>query len=429
MIFDSLGAGLASITASRTTVPDDVYPSRGGGRFGLTFQRPIAGVPVDRDAALTYSAVWACVHLISNHIAMMPWRVFERLGDSRQIAADHPADGILYRVANDETNSFEFRKALMLQALLQGNGISEIERTRNGDPAALWSIDRDRVNAARDSRGRLVYEIAERGQPNSILMPSDVIHLRGGPTVDGVMGLSVIDFAKQCISHGLAMEQFGAAFFGNGAMPGGVIEWRENATQPDEWGGDAAKNLKSSWLKTAKGARNYGGVQILEPGQTYKAISISPEQAQFLESRKFGVTEICRWFGMKPHKIAELERSTNNNIEAENISYVIDTLSPWAVRLEQEVDFKLFGRNTRYYNKMNMAALLRGDLKARAEFYQKMRDLGAYCIDEIRAFEDLNPLDNGLGQLRLVQMNMMTVEQANANGNTAQQTAGGNNAG
>tara|TARA_R110002167_G_scaffold188319_1_gene389839 strand:- start:19661 stop:20950 length:1290 start_codon:yes stop_codon:yes gene_type:complete len=429
MIFDSLGAGLANITAARTTVPDDVYPSRGGGLFGLTFQRPIAGVPVDRDAALTYSAVWACCELITKHMAMMPWHVMQRDGASRKVAANHPADAMLYRVTNDETSSFEFRKSLLLSALLQGNGIAEIERTRNGDPVGLWQIEWDRVNPTRDNRGRLVYEVSENGQPNTVLMPSDLIHLRGGPTVDGVTGLSVIAFAKQCISHGLAMEQFGSAFFGNGAMPGGVIEWDAEATQPDGWDNNAAKNLKKTWLSTNKGARNYGGVQILEPGQKYKAIAISPEQAQFLESRKFGVNEICRWFGVPPHKVAELSRSTNNNIESQNIEYVTDTLGPWAVRLEQEVDFKLFGRDTTHYNRINLAGLLRGDLASRQKFYQAMMDRGVYSIDEVRALEDLNPLESGNGDLRLVQMNMMTVEQAKANGNTATNSAGGNDAG
>ncbi len=427
MIFDSLGSGLAGFSAARTTRPDEVYQP-GGGMFGLSFQRPIAGVPISRDSALTYSAVWACTEIITNHIAMMPWRVFERRGDVRRVASDHPADAMLYRVTNDETNSYEFRKALVLSALMQGNGFAEIERTRAGDPAGLWFIDRDRVDAQRDRRGRLVYEVSESNGPNKVFKPSELIHLRGGPTVDGVMGLSVIDYARQSLSHGLAVDQFGAAFFGNGAMPGGVIEWDTDAAEPDGWDGDAAKNQKKTWLKQHKGAKNYGGLQILEPGQRFKAISITPEQAQFIETGRWKVTDVCRWFNVKPHKIAELERSTNNNIESENVGHVTDTLLPCATRLEQEVDFKLFGRDTRYYNKINLSALLRGDLKARKEFYQSMMDRGVYSIDEVRAFEDTNPLDDGMGKLRLVQMNMTSVEQAAADGNTGSKS-GDNNAG
>ncbi|MDP2610033.1 MULTISPECIES: phage portal protein [unclassified Oceanobacter] len=422
MIFDSLGSGLANITAARHTEPDDLYPATGGGLFGLTIRRPIAGVPINRDSALTYSAVWACCELITKHLAMMPWRVMKRTGKARSIATDHPADAILYRIANDETNSYEFRKSLVLSALLQGNGLSEIERNRFGEPVSFWGIDWDRVNPDRDNRGRLIYDIAETGQPNTVLKPSDVIHLRGGPSVDGISGLSVIQYAKECFSHGLAMEQFGSGFFGNGAMPGGVIEWKDEAVQPEGWGSTSARNMKKTWLNSHRGAKNHGGVEILEPGQTYKAIAISPENAQFLESRQFGIAEVCRWFGVPPHKVAELSRSTNNNIESQNIEYVTDTLSPWAVRLEQEVDFKLFGRDTSHYNRINLGGLLRGDMAARQAFYQSMMDRGVYSIDEVRALEDLNPLDNDLGKLRMVQMNMATVEQANATGNTSTPT-------
>lgn len=421
-LFDGLSAGL-QFNAARTSAPDDVYPASGG-LFGLAFRKPVAGVPVHADSAMTYSAVWACTELISNHIAMLPWRVFRSDGNRRLLASEHPADGLLFRLANTETKSFDFRKALILQSLLKGNGFAEIERTRAGDPAGLWSIDWNRVNPDRDRRGRLIYDVMETNGPNTVFEPHEVIHVRGGPSFDGVTGLSPIDYAKQCISHGLAMEQFGAAFFGNGALPGGVIEWNESVTgpeqQPENWDADAAKNLKKSWLKTHRGSENYGGVQILEPGQTFKSIAVSPEQAQFLGSRQFGVVEVCRWFGVKPHKIAALERSTNNNIESENISHVTDTILPRAVQLEQELDCKLFGRDTRYYNKLNLGALLRGDLKTRQEFYKTMMDRGVYSIDEVRAFEDMNPLEDDAGDLRLVQMNMVSVEQAKANGNTVQ---------
>lgn len=416
-LFDGLGNGL-QIDAARRSSVDEVHSSSGGGMFGLQFRRPIAGVPIDHDSALTYSAVWACTKIISEHIAMMPWRAFEKKNGVRQVADGSLLDGLLYRSPNDEMTSFDFRQALITSALLQGNGLAEIERTRHGEPAAFWGIDWQRVNPDRDRRGRLCYDIAENNGKNTVLYAKDVIHLKG-MGYDGLQGYSVIEYAKQCISLGLATEQFGAAFFGNGAMPGGVIEWNDSGEQPDEWGPNAAKNMKSSWNKKHQGSAKHGGIEILEPGQTFKAISINPNDSQFLESRKFGINEVCRWFNVKPHKVADLERSTNSNIESQNIEHVTDTLLPWVTRLEQETDFKAYGRDTRKYSKHNMSALLRGDLKARQEFYSTMLDRGVYSIDEVRAFEDMNPLENGTGKIRLVPMNMATLEQAAKNGNTA----------
>lgn len=419
MIFDGLGAGLNF--DARQTGEQNVTDGTGlGGYFsGLSFRRPVAGVPVDRDSAMTYGAYYACVRLISENIAMLPWRAYEAKNGRRNIAEGHPTDAMLYRAANDETNSFEFRVALMVSAITQGNGIAEIERLRTGEAAAQWHIDWDRVNPDRDSQGRLIYDISETNGPNTVLKASDVIHLRGGPTYDGVSGLSVLQYAKQSISLGLAMEQFGAGFFGNGAMPSGVIETENEWSAPDGWSSDAAKNLKRGWQKrnSNAGGKN-GGVEILEPGQKFKAISVSPGEAQFLESRQNGVIDICRWMNVKPHKVMSLERSTNNNIESQNIEHVTDCLLPWATRMEQEYNFKVFRTQTNRYTKLNLSALLRGDLKAREAFYKSMLDRGVYNIDEVRAFEEMNPLEDGLGEQRFIPMNMASLEYAKTNGNT-----------
>ncbi|WP_297533493.1 phage portal protein [Thalassolituus sp.] len=419
-LFEGIGAGL-NFDARKTGV-DPIGSPAGRGLFGFTFRKPIAGVPVNEESALTYSAVWDCVRLISEHIAMMPHRVHEQKGEKREVASGHAVDHLLYRQANPETNAFDFKQSLIAAALLGGNGLAEIDRVRSGEPGALWQIEWDRVNPTRDSAGRLVYEISNGGAANTYLRPQDVLHLKGF-SVDGVVGLSPIMFAKQCISLGLAMEQFAAAFFGNGAIPGGVIEWKDEAQQPEEWGPDAARNQKKTWAKSHRGAANHGGIEIMEPGQTFKAIGIPPEASQFLESRKFGVTEICRWYGVPPHKLADLERSTNSNIEAQNIEYVTDCLMRWAVRFEQEVNAKLLRGN--YYNKINFNSLLRGDMKTRQEYYKTMLDRGVYSINDVLGLEDRNPVDGG--DLRMVPLNMVSLEQAAKNGNTIQQKTGTGN--
>ena len=411
-IINSIANGLA-FNASRTT--SATRPNDSSGIFGALFSRPVAGEPVNKDTALTYDAVFACVRLISEHLAMMPHRVYVSDGDQRSIDSSNPVDRLLYRQANEETNAFDFKQSLFAAALLQGNGLAEIERLRDGTPVALWWIDWERVSLARTSTGRLVYEVRNNNQANTYLQPSNVVHLKGF-SLDGLSGLSVIAFAKQAISLGLAMEKFGAAFFGNGAMPGGVIEWSDSAVQPEGWNNQAAKNMKRSWNKNHRGAGRNGQIEILEPGQTFKGISIAPDEAQFLESRQFGVTEICRWFGVPPHKLAQLDRATNANIEMQNIEYVTDCLMRWAIRYEQEINAKLLTGNE--YNKFSFNSLLRGDLKTRQEFYKTMMDRGVYSINEVRALEDENPVSGG--ELRLVQMNMTSLEQANSNGHTAQ---------
>jgi len=412
-IFSGVGAGL-NISAARTTTPEGTGTI--GGFLQNMFARPAAGIPVDRDVALTYGAVWAAVSKISEHIAMMPHRVYQGDASNRSVDNKHPVDHLLHRQANPETNSFDWCQSMFAHALLQGNGLSEIEWTNGGEPGAFWQIDWDRVNPDRDSRGRLVYEIANGGAANSHLYPKDVIHLKGF-SLDGVTGLSIVSFAKQAISLGLAMEQYGAAFFGNGALPGGVIEWGDTAITPEGWGADAAKNMKKTWNKNHRGPAKNSGIEILEPGQKFKTISISPEDSQFLQSRKFGVTEIARWFGIPPHKMADLDRATNSNIEMQNTEYVIDCLMPWAVRFEKEINAKLLRGDN--YSKVSFNSLLRGDLKTRQEFYKAMLDRGIYNINEVRALEDLNPVTGG--DLRLVQMNMVSLEQAAKNGNTVQQ--------
>jgi len=412
-IFSGVGAGL-NISSARTTTPESTGTI--GGFIGNMFKRPIAGVPVNRDIALTYGAVWTAVSKISLHIAMMPQRVYASEDGKRYVDYNHPVDTLLYRQANEEVNSFDFRQSLMAQALLQGNGLAEIERLRSGDPGALWGIDWARVNPDRDSRQRLVYEISNGSAANSHLYAKDVIHLKGF-SMDGITGLSPVSYAKHVISLGLAMEQYGSAFFGNGALPGGVIEWGDTAVTPEGWDISAAKNMKKTWNKNHRGSQRASAIEILEPGQKFRAISIAPEDAQFLQSRKFGITEIARWFNMPPHKMGDLERATNNNIEAQNIEYVTDCLQPWATRFEQEINAKLLrGKN---YTKIGFNSLLRGDLKTREAYYKTMLDRGVYSINDVLELEDRNPVEGG--DLRLVQMNMVSLEQAAKNGNTVQQ--------
>ncbi len=399
---------------SARSVPGE-KPRADNGLF--MYGMPTAGTPVTEDRALTYSAFWACVKIISETIALMSWRVHEEKGRYRYVANEHSLDNVIRRRPNPEMPSFIFREVLTSHCLASGNGYAEIERFKykpGNNVAALWPIHWDAVNPDRDSRGRLWYDTTAGGV-NKAIKAENMLHVRG-PSPDGLVGWSVVRMAKESISLGLAAEEFGSAFFGNGANLGGII-YDENGTS--NLGEPGVKNLMRKFNARHRLAKNAKKVQFLDKGLKYQPIGVPPEEAQFLETRKFQLKEMCRWFRMPPHKLADLERSTHNNIESQNIEFVTDAVLPWAVRWEQEADFKLLAADEgKFYTKLNIASLLRGDSKARGEFYKLMWGLGAYSIDDILIKEDQNPLEDGSGALRMVPMNMVSVERAYREGST-----------
>ncbi len=400
-----------SLSMKRNTAPETPYAGYGG---LFMIGRPTAGIKVNEEVALTYSAFWGCVRIISETLAMLPWRVFEQDGRRKTVAIDHPLDRVIHRRPNVEMTPFTLKEVITAHALVWGNGYAEIERSRGGDIVALWPITPDRVKPCRDGDGRLFYEVSQGGGGTTQLNPEDMFHLKG-PGFDGTCGYSVVGMAREGISLGIATERFGAGFFGNGAQLGAVIEQEAGHKGLSA---AAVKNMLGTFNKKNRGAGNNHQVEYLDAGLKYKPIGVPPEDAQFLETRKFQAIEMCRWFRMPPHKLAELDRSTHNNIESQGIEFVIDTMMPWVVRLEQEANLKLFGTDDRrHYTKVNMMALLRGDSKARGEFYKTMMDRGVYDIDEVRAFEDMNPLERN-GDLRLVPMNMVSLDQAAQQGGT-----------
>jgi len=387
--------------AKRQTVPEN----RGGGGF-LSFM-PVSGMKVDDQTAFTYSAFWACVKIISETVSYLPWHVMNS-GSKKNVATDNPLDRIVYRSPNSEMSAFQFKELIISQALTWGNFHAEIERNRIGDIVNLWPIDASRVNRDRDNNGRLVYEISNEMAGNTVIQPKDIFHVRG-PSRDGINGYSVIEMSRESIGLGLASEAFGAAFFGNGAIPATVIKNGGGA----KLSGEGVKNLLSTWNKKNKGAKNARRTEYLDAGLEVEVLGIPPSDAQFLETRKFQITEIARWFRIPPHKLADLERSTHTNIESQNIEFVTDSILPWVSRIETQADFSLLRESDygRYYNKINVKGLMRGDSKARSEYYKTLAALGALSIDEIRDLEDQDLLGGDVGGLRMVPMNMTTPER------------------
>ena len=381
---------------------------------------PTAGISVNEQNALTYSAVYDAVRLISEDIACLPWHVYEKTGKNREIKSDHGVDYLLHVQPNPEMSAHTFKETLQAHALTWGNGYAEIERNMMGDPVALWPITPDRVATGRNALSELGYTITQSSGSQVWNKSSYMLNING-LGFDGLVGYGVISLASQAISLGLASEAFGASFFGNGAVLSGIITAPEVQSSKNKMTELGVKNLLKSFFKKYGGSRRANQVGYLDNGMTYKTIGIPPEQAQFLETRKFQISEIARWFRVPPHKIGDLENAAFKNIEQENISYVQDSLTSWVVRWESEAKIKLFKRpsENNLFTSMNLNSRMRGDTKTRGEFYKTMFNVGAFSVNKILELEDENGIGPA-GDAHFVPMNMMTLEEAVNNGNSGE---------
>lgn len=363
-----------------------------------------AGVNVSEDTAMTFSAVWACVSVISRTVAALPWGVYEKATNGRKELSGQLA-WILNNQPNPDMTAFSFREVMMHHVLLWGNGYAEITRDLAGRPASLWPIAPDCVDPRRNDAGELVYRVRSSDGSYTDLPASNVMHIHG-IGFDGLVGYSPVRMAARSIGMGIAQDAFGQAFYANGTVFGSLVE------MPGNVNGAQIKQIEDDMNDKLRGPDKAFRVKVAPPGVKVHNPSMPLSDAQFIETRKFSVTEICRWYGVPPHKIADLERSTNNNIEHQGIEFVSDAIVPWAVRLEQEVNTKLVGNRSqgRVYTKLAVNALMRGDATSRANFYKAMTQMGAMSINEVRALEELNGIGPD-GDVHLVQLNQTTLEK------------------
>ena len=386
-----------------------------GSGYSFMFGRTVAGQSVNERSALQMSAVYACVRILAESIASLPLH-FYKYNDAggKEKAVDHPLYWLLHDEPNPEMSSFSFRETLRTHLLLWGNAYAQIVRNGRGEVIALYPLMPDRMTVDRDARGRIYYEYTRSdsdantlGKKSSvILLPEDVFHIPG-LGFDGLVGYSPIAMAKQAIGMGLACDEYGAAFYQNGAQPGGVLEHPNVVKDP--------KRVRESWNAIYQGSRNAHRIAVLEEGMTYKPISISPEQAQFLETRKFQIDEIARIFRVPPHMIGDLEKSSFSNIEQQSLEFVKYTLAPWISRWEQAIQrsLLLMSERTRYFARFNVEGLLRGDYQSRMNGYAVARQNGWMSANDIRELEslDLIPAEQG-GDLYLINGNMTKLEDA-----------------
>ena len=351
----------------------------------------LSGEVVTEETALCYSAVWNAVSLISGTIGALPLHLMQRKGDTKRIADDRRMYGVMHDQWNPWMTAMAGRECLMSHVLTWGNGYAEKVLNGYGEVVQLWPITPNRVRPEIQS-GELVYKINMPTGPNVTLPRERILHVPG-LGFDGFMGYSVISMARKSIGLGMAMETFGALYFGNGTHPSAVVTHPGVVKNPE---------MRKALQDVYGGLGNSHRLMLLEEGMKIEKVGIPPEDSQFLESRQFQIPEVARWFNLPPHKLKDLTRSSFSNIESEQISFVRDSILPWLVRLEQNYqmqlltpsDRELSGRG-RLYWKHIVEGLLRGDSASRAAFYGPMLDRGVFSINEVRALEDQDPIAGG----------------------------------
>lgn len=374
---------------------------------GVSGAETAAGVNVDEDVALTATAIWNGVRVLSEANASMPLNVMEVSGRSRVVASEHPAHRVL-NAPNDELTSFEFREMMQANVLLAGDAFAEIVFDGSGRPVQLWPIWPHRIQPVRlRDDGPLVYEVATPSGQKVVLPMERVLHIRGFSR-GGLCGLNVVEAMRQSVGLTLALEQYGASFYGNGSQPGGVLK------HPGKLSAEAKKKLKDAWERAQQGLGRAHRTALLEEGMEWQQMGIAPEQAQAIESRKFQVTEAARILNMPPHMLKDMERATFSNIEHQFIEFASITFRPWCVRFEQRYDKSLLLPSERgsYYAHYKIEGLLRGDIKTRYESYAVARNWSWLSANDIRELEDLNPIDEPWADDYLAPLNMVPASQS-----------------
>lgn len=364
----------------------------------------LGGIRMTPDDALRLSAVWACVTVTSKALASCAWNVFlERANGDREPRHRLAAYAMLNIRPNPESTAFSFREAMFIQALVWGNFFAEIEFDLGGRPVALWPLAPERCTLERDETDRLVLVVRNRNGGEAVLDYDDVFHLHG-PGVDGISGFDVVTMGARSLAHAAAAERFGASFYHNNTQLGGLISLKGRV------GEKAAEQTREAIQNGRKGADNAWSLLVMDNDADYKSFGVEPEKAQFIETRFLLIEEVCRWFGVPPHKIAHLLRSTFSNIEHQSIEFVRDALTPWAERARQEADWKLLRPWPGIRSRLDLEWLAEGDAKSKAEVDSIEAQNGLITRNEARRRRGRNSIGPD-GDKLTVQVNMTTLDR------------------
>lgn len=385
--------------------------------YSFLFGRTTSGKPVNERTAMQTTAVYACVRILAEAVASLPLHVYEYQDDGgKKLVHDHPLYYLLHDEPNPEMTSFVFRETLMSHLLIWGNAYAQIIRDGVGRVLGLYPLLPDKMDVQRDDRGNIYYVYSRNSDENPMfkeygdirLKAEDVLHIPG-LGFDGLIGYSPIAMAKNAVGMTLACEEYGASFFANGANPGGVLEHPGVLKDPSK--------VRESWNSVYRGVNNAHKIAVLEEGMKYQQIGIPPEEAQFLETRKFQINEIARLYRIPPHMVGDLDKSSFSNIEQQSLEFVKYTLDPWVIRWEQSLQRSLLlpGEKGKYFIKLNVDGLLRGDYQSRMNGYAVGRQNGWFSANDIREMENMNPIpDEQGGNLYLINGAMTKLEDAGA---------------
>ena len=342
---------------------------------------------VSADAALRLAAVYACVRILSETMASLPIVVYRTRPDGgKDRIKDHWLYHRLARTPNRYQNPFEWREMLQGHLTLRGNAYCQILANTKGEITELLPIHPDRVTLEMLSNGDYRYRISQAGGAELVLPRGEVWHLRGLSS-DGLVGMSPIELARESLGMALAAQDYGARFFANDAKPtGGWIEFPGNFKDAE-----AKRVFRESYQQAQAGA-NRGKVLVLENGMKFHEVGVTNRDAQFLELRKFQITDIARLFRVPPHMIADLDRATFSNIEQQSLEFVMHTMTPWAERWEAAIGRDLIFDSEALEVEFDFSNLMRGDVASRSAYYQSGIQNGWLTRNEARAAENLNPI-------------------------------------
>lgn len=385
--------------------------------YSFLFGRTTSGKPVNERTAMQTTAVYACVRILAEAVASLPLHVYEYQDDGgKKLVHDHPLYYLLHDEPNPEMTSFVFRETLMSHLLIWGNAYAQIIRDGAGRVLGLYPLLPDKMEVQRDDKGNIYYVYSRNSDENPTfkeygnikLKAEDVLHIPG-LGFDGLIGYSPIAMAKNAVGMTLACEEYGASFFANGANPGGVLEHPGVLKDPSK--------VRESWNSVYRGVSNAHKIAVLEEGMKYQQIGIPPEEAQFLETRKFQINEIARLYRIPPHMVGDLDKSSFSNIEQQSLEFVKYTLDPWVIRWEQSLQRSLLlpSEKGKYFIKLNVDGLLRGDYQSRMNGYAVGRQNGWFSANDIREMENMNPIpDEEGGNLYLINGAMTKLADAGA---------------
>ena len=385
--------------------------------YSFLFGRTTSGKPVNERTAMQTTAVYACVRILAEAVASLPLHVYEYQDDGgKKLVHDHPLYYLLHDEPNPEMTSFVFRETLMSHLLIWGNAYAQIIRDGAGRVLGLYPLLPDKMEVQRNEKGNIYYVYSRNSDENPTfkeygnikLKAEDVLHIPG-LGFDGLIGYSPIAMAKNAVGMTLACEEYGASFFANGANPGGVLEHPGVLKDPSK--------VRESWNSVYRGVNNAHKIAVLEEGMKYQQIGIPPEEAQFLETRKFQINEIARLYRIPPHMVGDLDKSSFSNIEQQSLEFVKYTLDPWVIRWEQSLQRSLLlpGEKGKYFIKLNVDGLLRGDYQSRMNGYAVGRQNGWFSANDIREMENMNPIpDEEGGNLYLINGAMTKLADAGA---------------